>query len=211
MHIMDWKSLRDFSNAKLIKSMGFWLIITPIMAKLLENVSSLPIQFTGEKTNQFISLSLPFSWVYLFFAALSFSLVNLIVALRCPKLIIEFENYSDFKHKSNSKEYLVQQFLNEFNAKRETPILHKYKGRCDHLFIEDNAPKHNVQDRLRENLSEDSVKLTPDLYSIFLLCLREGRFIERMACFIFIAIGFFLIFCITVENAISVMRLSGFF
>ncbi len=104
-----WEVYRKIRNAPFIKSMCVWLVIVPISAKFLSNVSSpTEITFLGH-TFQAVT-QLPFSWQTFFFSALCFSIANLIYMIFAPNIVKEYKDYSDFlntgKGEKQLKEYL---------------------------------------------------------------------------------------------------------
>ena len=101
-----WSSLKHLNNNRLITTSYYWMIITPITAKLLDNVEeSVKI---GELS---ITLSLPFSWTLFFFSATCFSFANLIFFWKCPEIIKKFENCKDYlSHKLPISYLLNHQF-----------------------------------------------------------------------------------------------------
>ncbi|MBB1434574.1 hypothetical protein H5201_09660 [Pseudoalteromonas sp. SG43-6] len=95
-HAPDWKVLKKFADIKLVKFSYVWIIIVPILAKLLIKVGDvLPIKIGDVTFN--INLSLPFSWQMFFFAALFFSLAQFIFNLICPEIVKDFENQREFE------------------------------------------------------------------------------------------------------------------
>lgn len=104
-----WQGYRKIRNVPLIKSMGVWLVIVPISAKFLSNLSSpTEITFLGH-TFQAVT-ELPFSWQTFFFSALCFSIANLIYMIFAPTIVKDYKDFSDFlnsgKGEKQLKEYL---------------------------------------------------------------------------------------------------------
>jgi len=95
--VPDWKIIKNFADIKLVKLSYIWIIIVPILAKLLMKIGDvLPIEIGNITFN--INLSLPFSWQMFFFAALSFSLAQLIFNLVCPEIVKDFKNQREFQN-----------------------------------------------------------------------------------------------------------------
>lgn len=111
--IPDWEMLRIFGQNKLLKSSYFWFFFVPICAKALQGLPdpiilyfpdsirslSQPVELDGGFT---IRLSLPFTWQAMFFASVSFSIASILFAWRCPPLIRDFTNPTDFTDKGRS-------------------------------------------------------------------------------------------------------------
>nr|SHO17348.1 Putative uncharacterized protein [Moritella viscosa] len=73
--------------------------------------------------SQFI-LSLPFSWTLLYFSALSFALGNLIYLIFCPKIIQEFNDFSEYKNFGYCMSHLNKHINHVFdNNKKQVKFL----------------------------------------------------------------------------------------
>jgi hypothetical protein len=87
---LSWPTIKSILQNKVSASSYFWLAFTPTAATLLRH-SNETVSIGGLT----LSLSLPFSWVIFFFAALCFSLATTIYRLKCPELIKGFSNFSE--------------------------------------------------------------------------------------------------------------------
>ena len=105
---MNWLSISEIGNSRVVRSMLILMILTPFLAKSFCSVNSVDLTFF--KTDQAIFLSLPFSWQVFFFCALSFTIANVIFLGKCPSLIKKYNNYADFEGKDNSLYLLVDHF-----------------------------------------------------------------------------------------------------
>lgn len=98
---MSWTTAKYIADSKIVRSSYFWLIVVPITAKLFEKTApNVTINLFGQPFK--LVLKLPFSWEILFYAALLFSLGNIIYTLRCPPIIRMYKHFSDFKEKGNT-------------------------------------------------------------------------------------------------------------
>lgn len=105
--IFNWKNLSFLGKNKFIKSFYIYLIIVPIAAKLL--------YFAKNKLNiSILSLDelLPFSWIMFFFAALFFTIANLLYSFFAPRIIFENDNFHDFQIKKFIEDHLKKYALN---------------------------------------------------------------------------------------------------
>ncbi|MFJ9450563.1 hypothetical protein [Herbaspirillum sp. NPDC101397] len=92
----NWVFLRDIRQNKIIASMGIWLAVVPLLSKLLYEIDDiLWLSVAGQQIK--LHMTLPFSWQTLFFAALSFSIGNLLVSMLCPKIVVENKNFAEFE------------------------------------------------------------------------------------------------------------------
>jgi hypothetical protein len=102
---ITWSQLAKLNSVRFINSMYVWIFVVPIVAKLLENVGG-PVQLTIFEHTFYIHLSLPFSWVSFYFSALFFALANLVFQIRCPNVVKEQQDYSQFRQANRGVEHL---------------------------------------------------------------------------------------------------------
>lgn len=105
---MDWLQISSIGNSKLVKSMMIWLFVTPVLAKALHPINSISFDFLMK--GESLDISLPFSWEIFFLCALVFTIANIIYICKCPALIKNYKNYSDFETNDNSLFLLVSLF-----------------------------------------------------------------------------------------------------
>ena len=100
-----WSQLAKLNAIEFINTMYVWIFIVPILAKLLENTGS-EVRLTIFEYTFEAHLTLPFSWVAFYFSALAFAAANLVFQARCPRIIKEQSNYSEFKRSNRGIEHL---------------------------------------------------------------------------------------------------------
>ncbi len=103
-----WSDLATFGRMRSLQAMSIWLFVVPIMVKATEQVDQ-PIMIFGAK---FI-IELPFSWYIFYFAAVFFTLANIIYQLRCPGLIRHYYNFRTYRDSGQSYHYLVDYLRHE--------------------------------------------------------------------------------------------------
>lgn len=108
---LGWSKLRALGHNSIIKSSYIWLIIVPLAAKML---SALPEKHTFKifEANIIIHFGLPFSWITFYFMALFFAIGQLIYSLKCPEILKNYANFSDYK-KSGAGVLLILKYLEE--------------------------------------------------------------------------------------------------
>lgn len=107
--IPGWGSLKRIGRHRVVSSTYYWVAIVPIGAKFLD---ALPSQFSFIAFNQQweFSLTLPFSWQAAFFAALFFAAGETIYLTRCPQIVRETDDYSDFREQGKGPGNVVAYF-----------------------------------------------------------------------------------------------------
>lgn len=100
-NILNWRALKTFGRSKFIRSSSIILTFLPILYKLKVFIEDV-IHAT---TSQSITISLPFSWTLLFYAAILFGIATILFKLFCPKIVYEFNDHSDY---INSGRFITQ-------------------------------------------------------------------------------------------------------
>ena len=203
----DWLSLSAFSKSTLVRSMAYWLFITPIAAKAFASINKLDLTTIG--FNGYVEFALPFSWTVFFFSALFFSIGNFIYTLKCPEIIKDYQHFDDYASKQKSTHYLIESF------KRD---LEKWKGFApDKTFYElvlrySPIPKldeSNVTSekwtRLADSLKEAVNNPMANIFSGCKLVLKEASEPWRIATAIFYLLGLALFLVVILQNACFVI------
>jgi hypothetical protein len=127
-NVLCWHWLKKAESNKIVQSMYIWLILVPIIAKSMSLIESPFIITISEKAHAF-DVSLPFTWILFFGAALFFTLANIIFICFAPKIIKENDDLSDFeragKDELHLKKYLGKSFKSEFKVEQNNALKHK--------------------------------------------------------------------------------------
>jgi hypothetical protein len=94
---IEWDILKQLKKMSFVKNAYIWLLFIPIVAKIFEKmmtVNEANIVILGHQI--LLSLSLPFSWVALYFSAVCFIFATVLFNLFCPIIIFENDSFSDF-------------------------------------------------------------------------------------------------------------------
>lgn len=108
--IPRWMKLQKISQNKLVRSSYFWLIATPVAAKILQPLA-------GKKCFELLDatwcfhLSLPFSVFCFYLAAVFFALATLASDVFCPPFLKEFTDFSVFSSKSKGPRVIFNNFV----------------------------------------------------------------------------------------------------
>lgn len=101
MAMVNWDLVKSIGDSRALKSSFLFVLIVPIFAKLLLNIPDkivVPLFNVAWE----LGLTLPFSWVLFFYASLACSIGNLIYLFRCPEVVKNYKEHSDFdKHNRN--------------------------------------------------------------------------------------------------------------
>lgn len=96
---LAWKSINALGKNRAIQSSYIFFVLVPIIVKL----------YTTSETAILVKFDLPFSWVALFFAALTVSVANTIYFVFCPELVKTFSNYIEFVHSGRGATFMANQ------------------------------------------------------------------------------------------------------
>lgn len=111
MLFLKWDKLKFLPSNRLIKSMGYWLFIVPIAAKILSHVNN-PVLLEFYNYHLHLDISLPFSWYAFFFSALFFSAGNIFYMIWCPTIVKDHLSFAGFLGDGKTIEHL-EDYANE--------------------------------------------------------------------------------------------------
>jgi hypothetical protein len=93
--IPRWSALRALGANRLFRLAPLWFVLVPLAAKAIlflnEQGESLPPLF------RFHQIELPFSWQVFFYSAAFVSLGNVVYSMRCPRIVRNYLDYTQFK------------------------------------------------------------------------------------------------------------------
>ena len=92
----NWATLRAWGNSRLIKSAYLWLIIVPIVAKLMHPLAGTHTMTVGNVPFKF-TVGLPFSWVLFYFMAIVFAVAQLLYSLGCPEIVKKWADGGEYQ------------------------------------------------------------------------------------------------------------------
>lgn len=99
---INWNSLSAIGSLRLVRTSYLWLMIVPLSARILSQFpDNVTIQLFGAEFT-FI-FALPFSWKMFYFSALAMAAGTLVYVVKCPPLIKEFKNFTDFERDGSSR------------------------------------------------------------------------------------------------------------
>lgn len=112
MEFINWSNISILGNNKIVIKSYIYLIIVPILAKMLSSLKSpFVAQITGGY-NITIPLELPFNWVLFYFAAIFFTIGTVVYALFGPTIFKEDKSFGDFEIKRKTAFHL-KSYLND--------------------------------------------------------------------------------------------------
>lgn len=112
MVFINWSNISVLGNNKIVIKSYIYLIIVPVLAKLLSKLKNpFVAQITGGY-NLTIPLDLPFNWILFYFAAIFFTIGTVVYALFGPQIFKEDKSYGDFEIKRKTVFHL-KSYLNE--------------------------------------------------------------------------------------------------
>lgn len=112
MEFIKWSNVAILGNNKVVVKSYIYLIIVPILARMLNKLES---PFQANLTSDYIliiDLKLPFNWVLFYFAALCFTFGTIIYSLFAPTIFKEEQSFGDFEFKKKTSLHL-KMYLND--------------------------------------------------------------------------------------------------
>jgi hypothetical protein len=177
-----WSTLKKAETNKVVQSMHVWLILVPVLAKSMSLFEG-PLRVKISDSIYIFDISLPFTWVLFFMAALSFTAANILFIFYAPKIIKENNDLSDFERAGKDEGHLKIYFSNSMNQAWE-----KYSLKLSRM-------PYSTQ--------------IPDIKKWFWKAYTEqdsSVLLSRQACCAFYSIGFLLILIVMLENILWVAQ-----
>ena len=107
--VPTWSNLNRYGKSKILRTSYVWLIIIPLIAKVIYQIDKhIPVIFFGKEIT--FTLSLPFSWKLFFVSSVLFSTAGLLYELFCPEIVRNYKKYSDLVDSGKGTNYLIQSF-----------------------------------------------------------------------------------------------------
>lgn len=204
--VCGWDKLLHIGNNKTVKSFTVWLIVVPIIAKLLENtegVLNLILPFLDKP----IQLQLPFKWYIFYLCSVFFSAANLVYLTFCPEIFKQYLNFSEFNKKDNSYELLKKYLVSHLQSKPDLndAEIDTFIVRNCLVPTRDDFPNYrNWREKLDASQVADN-KL-PDIFYYIRECLHNIVPLARFSCLFFYFFGFSLLAYVLYENFVFVLN-----
>ncbi len=186
--LSKWDSLKTVQTNKIVSSTYIWLIIVPLFAKAFLKIES--IGFTLNETFYSIDLTLPFSWKFFFFSALSFVIGNLIYLFFSSEFIKKYDDYGDFK----AKGALVSEIEN-FVSSQDVEL----KKNVERLV---NIARYKLEDQKVEAVEkiDNAAQKEREYFWVVYNEQNEINIKSRYWCLFFYALGGVLFLCVAIPN-----------
>ena len=192
IQIINWQQLRSINKSKFINTMYIWIFLVPIAARLLENVQEVATVTIFNYTFE-AHLTLPFSWLVFYFSAIAFATANLIFQFRCPAIVKEHKDYTDFKQANMGVEHL-DRYMDQVNLNWEG-LRQLLEGQDDYFSEVAEAANPRQEDGL----------LRKRFWSIYWVA-NNHRNIAKSFTLLLYTIGFMLFSIVLIQNIIFVIQ-----
>lgn len=130
MFLGHWQFFKDFFKIAFLRYLLFWFAVVPVFVKLL---SGLPEKLEVPGTHYFLTLSLPFTWWYLWLASLSYFVAFVLFHAFCPQFIKRYPSYSEYKTHGHSPRWIIWEFFYAVEGPRRpaNPVANLWKKLYD--------------------------------------------------------------------------------
>lgn len=206
-----WSDIGKLGENKTVRSSAIWMFVVPVLARILDTLNELNFSLGTEVLK--VSLSLPFSWIYLYFAALFFGIGSILYLVWCPRFIRTYDSYNTLDDQGKGSRTIID----NLTAATEPEKAYSIKAtRVQVLwqFVTD----YMTDVRTTKNVEPDIKKLTQDLFNgkIRTDCLREAFWfvrnfceeispVKRLLVSVLYFLGFVCLAIIVAENTCSVI------
>lgn len=207
----SWHEISRHGESRAVRSSFFWLIATPLLARLFLTLDD-PIVLGTLRVSKF---SLPFSWVVFYFAAIAFSVANVIYRATCPRIVLAFKDYSEFTRSGRGRSELAG-YLPADQTAGWNHLLMALLYRKMHAAVSSGKPETHGYDAAADyrRLCEEALWRAPDnqvagvfwaIHSTYDHHLYERH---RKCCMIAYYIGYSLLLVIMVQGMVNVVRMG---
>lgn len=108
---IGWEFISNYAQNRFVKTSYVYLIVVPLIAKLLSNLEN-PLRIILSGIEYKFDLTLPFSWVLFYFAALCFTIGYIIFSVIAPPIVKENKDLSSFNNTKKNFNHLVGYLAN---------------------------------------------------------------------------------------------------
>lgn len=108
--VAGWIILKSWANNSVIRSSMIWLAIVPVAIVILQKADN-SFQILGTNPQLTINLSLPFSWIVLYFAGIFGFVGRVILLYFCPNCIRDYPTFSEFIDRGNDEASVIDQAI----------------------------------------------------------------------------------------------------
>lgn len=159
-----WETIDKIGQSRAFRSSYFFMAFVPIAAKALQGVED-PVEVTLWGHTYELAITLPFSWGFLFAAAVLASAGNLIYSVRCPKIINSYRSHTEFEESGRDCSYLASLLPYECLRGYEkihigvtTPLQKLRHGQSAKVLVEKYGAQIAKYDAVREyfNIGEEA-------------------------------------------------------
>ena len=196
---IKWTTINSLGQSNIVRSNYIWIFLIPILVKNIQNINMV----LG------VDIQLPFSISKLFYASLFFSIGTLIYQLRCPLIIKENRNLTDFKHEGKKSQHIVDYFSeskNKFISGLDYEYLKKTcrsYDKCTELEDKDTVEIDDCWVYIDKNTNMDF------FWSIFNY-LNNSFCYSSLLTAIFYGLGILFLSITTVENVFFMLKYFWF-
>jgi len=196
---IEWFRIRNLGNNKIITSNYLWLFVIPFLANNIDKLTIL----LGFK------LEITFSIARLFYASLFFAVGTLIYQIRCPALIKEHLNFTDFnsvgKTPQHTVDYLMMsanQYKSKYTINDIKLLIEKFD--CSQKCEEKKLVTLKANDRTYQSLYIDSELQANFFWDAYNLINTQFPWAKKLTYFSY-AIGIFFLVIASIENIFTAL------
>ena len=208
---LKWSSQRSIANSKIVKSSAVWLVLVPLVAKILSSLDNV-IELTIFNGVFKFSTALPFSWQLLFFSASFFTVAGLIYSLFCPDIVKLYENFTQFDSDGKTRlqinsalKKIVWDTSKGKIISSYIPIASKFFKLYTKHMVETEIKSEDNGNSLFEDVTKNEGKNSNAFYYVYSVSDIHGQNLITASLIFYIG-GFICIGIIAVQNVCFVIN-----
>lgn len=116
--MLDWRSARSISSARIVASTSIWIFIVPMLLKIIDVVND------GLSGSVFKLSSVPDSFMALYLSGVAFFLGSIVYFLSAPKIIIDYKSFSEYQGEGAGA-YSLEEYVSDLSEKESKRLKDK--------------------------------------------------------------------------------------
>lgn len=192
---LPWKSIHALGRTMALQSSYLFFVMVPVIVEMYDTAEHVEL----------IRFDLPFSWIALFFAALSISIANTAYFLLCPQLVKEFPGYLEFQQSGRGASYMARQIEQYAPRDMRNDSVDQI---ADHLFTKYSSDLHvnpTVLPKVRLDLGTPGTQVSQAMFWSIYDVANNLLFPARVVASLFYYLGFTLVGLVFLQKILTVI------
>ncbi len=162
---LTWTKLRRWGNSRVLKSSYIFLLVVPIVAKLMAPFGGryvITVSWIDRPLE--VDIALPFRWVIFYGMAVCFAAGQFVYGFACPEIVKDYASFAEYR-KSHKGFALIAHWLQWLSTRhRNSRILEKLSLRLNVALRLNDVERNRIQTFLTEATAHYNSRTRVDLW-----------------------------------------------